>query len=222
MITRVYIAAPYPIRDVAIALMRRLEVSGCEVTSTWLKAPDKLSDEFARVDLADVARADVLIALNPDGWQERGTGGRHVEFGYALALGKPILLIGQRANIFHHLSTVKAVEDWEDLAKHVKNIALLDGQIITRDTAVSHVLAEFSRAEAKHCPMHSPHEGYAVILEELDELWDEVKADRGRQQSALREAVQTAAMGLRYVRDLAAVEQPVTVDAVGQRADLPT
>lgn len=31
-------------------------------------------------------------------------------------------------------------------------------------------------ARKKHAPMRGPHEGYAVILEELDELWDEVKA----------------------------------------------
>ncbi len=51
--------------------------------------------------------------------------------------------------------------------------------------------------------MHSPHEGYAVIREELDELWDEIKRDRGRELPAMEEAVQIAAMGVRYVLDLA-------------------
>lgn len=32
------------------------------------------------------------------------------------------------------------------------------------------------KARDKHAPMRGPHEGYAVILEELDELWDEIKA----------------------------------------------
>lgn len=44
---------------------------------------------------------------------------------------------------------------------------------------------------------------YAVIAEELDELWDEVKADRGREFSGLEEAIQVSAMGLRYVLDMA-------------------
>ena len=70
------------------------------------------------------------------------------------------------------------------------------------DEVLREVRAEIARAIAKHPPMNSPHEGYAVILEELDELWIEVKANNGRELSALEEAVQIAAMGVRYVTDL--------------------
>jgi hypothetical protein len=38
------------------------------------------------------------------------------------------------------------------------------------------VLSAYIRARQKHAPMHGPHEGYAIILEELDELWSEVKS----------------------------------------------
>ena len=37
------------------------------------------------------------------------------------------------------------------------------------------VAAELERAESKFGSYNSSHEGYAVILEELDELWDVVK-----------------------------------------------
>lgn len=203
---KVYIAAPYPIRDAAIAVMRELEAAGLEVTSTWLKAPDSLNDQHARLDLADVARADVLLALNSPDWANQGTGGRHVEFGYALALQIPIVILGARTNIFHHLSDVILLENADHLAQRLEYVVRtrwLAPTTITRENAVSAVLAEFLVASAKHAPMHSPHEGHSVIEEEFDELWDEVKADRGRTQSALREAVQLAAMGLRYITDLA-------------------
>ena len=36
----------------------------------------------------------------------------------------------------------------------------------------------------KHTPMASAHEGYAVILEELDETWDEIKR-RKRQHASM-------------------------------------
>lgn len=49
---------------------------------------------------------------------------------------------------------------------------------------------------------NSPHEGKAVIEEELDELWAEVKANRGRTPEAMAEAVQVAAMAIRYIYDL--------------------
>ena len=56
------------------------------------------------------------------------------------------------------------------------------------------VAAEYEKARKKHRPMAGAHEGYAVLLEEVDELWDEIKADNhGRAQ---KEAVQVAAMAL--------------------------
>lgn len=45
----------------------------------------------------------------------------------------------------------------------------------------------------------SDHEGYAVILEELDELWDAVKANDAKHARA--EAVQVAAMAIRFILD---------------------
>lgn len=73
-----------------------------------------------------------------------------------------------------------------------------------RITAIlSEVEREVRRAAAKHPPMHSPHEGFAVLKEEVDELWAEIKKNFGREQCAFDEAIQVAAMGVRYVLDLA-------------------
>lgn len=62
--------------------------------------------------------------------------------------------------------------------------------------------AEVRRARAKHPAMNSPHEGISVIKEEVDELLDHVKADTGQTLEARDEAIQIAAMGIRYVLDL--------------------
>lgn len=64
------------------------------------------------------------------------------------------------------------------------------------------VVKEYDRAEAKFQAINSPHEGYAVILEELDELWDEIKPNKGRTRAARKEAIQVATMAIRYVMDL--------------------
>ncbi len=66
------------------------------------------------------------------------------------------------------------------------------------------VKKEFHRASAKHPPMHSHHEAYAVILEELEEYWAEVmKKPSKRNPAALREElVRTAAMCLRTLAEL--------------------
>lgn len=75
-------------------------------------------------------------------------------------------------------------------------------RMILVDLVLSRVRDEILRAVAKHPPMHSAHEGYAVIQEEVDELWIEVKRDEGYSPEAMKEAIQIAAMGIRYVADL--------------------
>jgi hypothetical protein len=62
------------------------------------------------------------------------------------------------------------------------------------------VLEELEKATLKHGPMKSAHEGYAVIKEEVDELWDAVKKDDT--EHAKREAVQVAAMAMRFLLDV--------------------
>jgi hypothetical protein len=51
--------------------------------------------------------------------------------------------------------------------------------------------------------MHSLHEGYAVILEEVDELWEHVRAKKESRSSPAiyNELVQIAAMAIRTAGD---------------------
>lgn len=72
---------------------------------------------------------------------------------------------------------------------------------------LAEVRAELDQALARFPSFNSPHEGKAVIEEELDELWEHVKANRGRHPAARQEAIQIAAMAVRYVVDLCR-EQP--------------
>lgn len=116
---KVYIAAPYPIRKEAQAVMCLLQLDNIKVTSRWLKVTDELSDEHAQKDLDDVASADVLLALNPQGWENAGSGGQHVELGYAIALKKQIVLVGARSNIFHYLQSVVIFEAANTAIRHL-------------------------------------------------------------------------------------------------------
>ena len=69
------------------------------------------------------------------------------------------------------------------------------------DALLVEVKRELLKAVSKHGPMHSPHEAYGVIQEEIEEYWDEVKADRGLQASGRAELVQVAAMAIRALHD---------------------
>lgn len=63
---------------------------------------------------------------------------------------------------------------------------------------------EFNRAEKLFPQFHSNHEGYAVLKEELDELWDEIKKSkdvRGNEQMR-KELIQIGAMVVRFLDNL--------------------
>lgn len=66
--------------------------------------------------------------------------------------------------------------------------------------ALAFVEYEVQRAEKHYARFNSAHEGYAVLKEEVDELWDAVKADNRGQ--AREEAVHVAAMAVRFLRDV--------------------
>lgn len=71
------------------------------------------------------------------------------------------------------------------------------------DLVLAKVREEVERALLTHKPLNSAHEAWAVIREEVDELWDEVKGDNGYTLAAFTEAEQVAAMAVRYIVDLA-------------------
>ena len=72
--------------------------------------------------------------------------------------------------------------------------------MIPEELAVKEIIHEYRRATKKFGSFASTHEGYAVILEELDELWDEIKKNSSKEVMR-KEAVQVAAMGLRFMLD---------------------
>lgn len=71
--------------------------------------------------------------------------------------------------------------------------------MMTLDFALAQIRDEVERATRKFPPFNSAHEGFAVLHEEVDELWDEVKANQpGRQRE---EAIQVGAMAVRFLMD---------------------
>jgi hypothetical protein len=61
---------------------------------------------------------------------------------------------------------------------------------------------ELDRATKKFGPFASAHEGYAVMKEEMDELWDEIKKKTHDRIRLREEAIQIAAMAMRFVMDI--------------------
>lgn len=78
------------------------------------------------------------------------------------------------------------------------------------DHAAALALKELHRAKAKHPgDFHNRHEAYAVLLEEVDELWDDIKADTYKDNDHdILEAIHVAAMALRYISEFGKFKTP--------------
>lgn len=114
----VYVAARSEDRGLALGVRAGLRANGIVTVARWLDLPDlsTIDDEQARMCLEDVTEADVLVLVQSETQHRDTTGGHHVEFGAALMLDKPILLIGQPRNVFHGHALVTVVDRAVEMA----------------------------------------------------------------------------------------------------------
>jgi len=74
---------------------------------------------------------------------------------------------------------------------------------MTRDEFLEEVKCEFAVARLNHpVGIQTRHEAYAVILEELDEFWEEVKKRDPSAENMRKELIQVAAMACAAVVEL--------------------
>jgi hypothetical protein len=76
--------------------------------------------------------------------------------------------------------------------------------------AIRDIWREFQKARERFAAFNSAHEGYAVLAEEVDELWDLVKGKRNPENAALmrKEAIQVGAMALAFIVECCDVVAP--------------
>lgn len=71
--------------------------------------------------------------------------------------------------------------------------------MMQRHEIILEVIRELASAYDKHGrEPWGRHEFYAILKEEVDELWDDIKADSS-QEKLTKEAIQVAAMVFRYL-----------------------
>ena len=66
---------------------------------------------------------------------------------------------------------------------------------------IENVIVELVCAQGNFEDFNSAHEGYAVLKEEVDELWDEIKKKKRNASNMKKEANQVAAMAIRFIYD---------------------
>jgi len=98
---------------------QRFEEAGLVITHPWWNLEGKEDDpvylcQCAEYDVLGVVSAHVLVVLNT-----QKSEGKAVEQGIAIAMGIPIVLIGEKSNIFHHLN-IYQVHDIDGAIEMVK------------------------------------------------------------------------------------------------------
>lgn len=141
---KIYLAARYSRREELCAYRSQLRALGHSVQARWLDGKHQLSDKgapigdhgeelvegvddgstqvrnaelrahFANDDWEDVTAAELVINFTEPPRSNASRGGRHVEFGIALAKGTRCIVVGHRENIFHWLPQVEFCATWEE------------------------------------------------------------------------------------------------------------
>lgn len=115
---KVYLAGRYGRRLEIQQYAQELRGRGHQVIARWLDGLHEAADGdrrrwalFAQDDLDDIACCDTVVSFTGAGLRHRG--GRHVEFGVALASGKRLVIVGPVENVFHALPGVLVFPTFE-------------------------------------------------------------------------------------------------------------
>lgn len=127
----VYLAARYERKWEMRKVRERITSRHVTVVSRWIDQEDQ--DEglgadvlteapergigYAVKDLEDIQHANLVIVFTGGG---NGRGGYHTEVGYALGLGRRLMLVGPRENVFHCLEQVTRYETTDQIVKIMK------------------------------------------------------------------------------------------------------
>lgn len=104
--TTFYLAAKYSKRKDLLPIAAALLLHGYGVTSQWLNGThdgtsEEDSQKYAKLDLTHINNATTFVLFNLPIGDVEPSSGRNVEFGYALAKGKFLIVVGEGNCIFY-------------------------------------------------------------------------------------------------------------------------
>lgn len=167
-----YLAARYTRREELLTYREDLNARGHRVPARWLhgdhqihgaeanrkieaegQVPVDLALRFAEDDIEDIEQSDVLVCFTEEARTGPTRGGRHVEYGYALATrritgGRRLLLcsVGPVENVFHAVDDTLRFETWPDFLTWFDALPDHCGKV-----------RRFKDAVVGPCPLHPLH-----------------------------------------------------------------
>jgi hypothetical protein len=138
---RIYLAARYSRVSEMQQYAIQLAAIGHEVTSRWIQRSHQMLTEmsldnphyglearFAQEDLEDLKKADCILCFSEAPRSTNSRGGRHVEFGAAMAWNMRLIIIGPRENVFHHIPSIEVYDNWDELWQALQNAVQMQAQ----------------------------------------------------------------------------------------------
>lgn len=118
---KIYLASRYSRLSEMRGYRAELESAGHVVTSRWVNGNHEGDNavRFAQEDYDDLLESDCVVSFTQSPDSSTSRGGRHVEYGIALARGKRVIVVGYRENVFHHLPEVEFFANWEEALRNV-------------------------------------------------------------------------------------------------------
>jgi nucleoside 2-deoxyribosyltransferase len=115
---KIYVAGPWKHRDKARIAADQLTLAGHTVISRWLREHEDSIHHVALQreamhDVQDLEQCSAVVYLNIEKSEGKAT-----ELGMALALGKLVILVGERENnVFLHLPQIQRVDTVQEAIK---------------------------------------------------------------------------------------------------------
>jgi nucleoside 2-deoxyribosyltransferase len=120
---KIYLAAMYQWMDKMKIEREKYRAAGFEITADWIESDEvnqaRSHNENATLDLAGIDNADVFVLYTLPVGTMFSSGGRMTELGYAIALNKRIIIVGERENVFCHLDNIVEFSTTEDVIAHL-------------------------------------------------------------------------------------------------------
>ncbi len=100
---KLYLAARFRRREELVGYADQIKSMGHEITSSWVYGGEDgmTFNQIAQLDISDVMKSDGLVGFGEIYGAEFSGGGRHAEFGAALALNKKLYVVGGKEHVFH-------------------------------------------------------------------------------------------------------------------------
>jgi nucleoside 2-deoxyribosyltransferase len=119
---KIYLAARFTRIDEMRGYADELKEDGHEITASWVYGGEEglTFSDIAALDVRDVLRADTIVKFSEPYGSANPGGGRHSEWGVAIASGKQLYLVGPKEQVFDWYPDVIDFPMFKHLRNHLR------------------------------------------------------------------------------------------------------